>query len=94
MHLPSILKRLVKIEIKSDSAMTTFIYTLTDERIVTKNNTNNVQEGHYIRVSSDDARHTIEGVVSSVTHVISKRHNGNGLERSTHDIEIEIKPKL
>lgn len=78
----------------ANKAMTTFIYILTDERIVTKNNMNNVQEGHYIRVSSDNARHTIEGVVSSVTHVISKRHNRNGLERSTHDIEIEIRPKL
>lgn len=86
MRLPSILKRLVKIEIKSDSAMTTFIYTLTDERIVTKNNTNNVQEGHYIRVSSDDARHTIEGVVSSVTHVISKRHNGLAVWREARMI--------
>lgn len=90
----SIYARNVSDNLIASKAMTTFIYTLTDERIVTKNNTNNVQKGHYIRVSSDDARHTIEGVVSSVTHVISKRHNRNGLERSTHDIEIEIRPKL
>lgn len=90
----SISVRNVSDNLIASKAMTTFIYTLTDECIVTKNNTNNVQKGHYIRVSSDDAIHTIEGVVSSVTHVINKRHNGNGLERSTHDIEIEIRPRL
>lgn len=74
--------------------MTTFIYTLTDERITTKNNTNNVSEGHRIRVVSDDMLHTIQGVVGRITHVIRKRHNHDGLERSTHDIEIEIEPEL
>ena len=73
--------------------MTTFIYTLTDERITTKNNTNNVQEGHHIKVVSDETLHPIQGIVSKVTHIISKRHNNNGLERSTHDIEIEIDPE-
>ena len=34
--------------------MTEFIYTLTDERVTTKNNTNNVQKGDHIRIESDD----------------------------------------
>lgn len=72
--------------------MTEFIYTLTDERITTKNNTNNVQKGHYICVESDDTLHSIQGIVSNVRHIIRKRHNNNGLERSTHDIIIEIEP--
>lgn len=73
--------------------MTEFIYTLTDERVKMKNNMNNVQEGHYIKVSSDDIVHSISGVVEKVTHIISQHHNSNGLERSTHDIVIEIKPE-
>ena len=39
--------------------MTTFIYTLTDEKIVMKNNMNNVQEGHYIKVTSDNNLHSM-----------------------------------
>lgn len=73
--------------------MTEFIYTLTDERVKMKNNMNNVQEGHHIKVSSDDMVHSISGIVGKVTHVISQNHNGNGLERSTHDIVIEIEPE-
>lgn len=72
--------------------MTEFIYTLTDERVTTKNNTNNVQKGDYIRIESDDMPHIIQGIVNKTTHVIKKRYNNNGLERSTHDIVIEIGP--
>lgn len=74
--------------------MTTFVYTLTDEKIVMKNNMNNVQEGHYIKITSDNNLHSISGIVGKITHLISQHHNKNGLERSTHDLVIEIKPKL
>ena len=73
--------------------MTEFIYTLTDERVTTKNNTNNVRKGDHIRIESDDMPHDILGIVGEVRHVIKKRHNNNGLERSTHDIIIEIEPE-
>lgn len=72
--------------------MTTFIYTLTGEEVTTKNNTNNVHEGQHITISCDDGQH-IMGIVSSVSHVIRKWENVNGLERSTHDIVIKIDPE-
>lgn len=72
--------------------MTEFIYTKTDERVITKNNTNGVQKGDYIEVESDDGLTNFEGRVSNVRHFIRKWHNKNGLERSTHDIQIEIEP--
>ena len=72
--------------------MTRFIYPLTGETIEMKNNINNIQKGHYIRVSTDDSLRPISGVVDVVRHVVNQHHNGNGLERSTHDIEIIINP--
>lgn len=76
-----------------EEKMTEFIYTLTDERVTTKNNTNNVQKGDYIHIESEDMFHSIDGIVSKVKHYIRKHYNNNGLERSTHDIIIEIEPE-
>ena len=70
--------------------MTEFIYLKTDERVTTKNNTNNVSVGDKIEIIEDDGITHLFGKVKSVSHVIIKRHNKQGLERSTHDIKIEI----
>ena len=73
--------------------MTTFIYTLTDERVKIKNNVNNIQEGHHVSVVSEELMHPISGVVSRVTHCICQHFNKEGYERDTHDIVIEIDPE-
>lgn len=72
--------------------MTEFIYTLTDERIKTKNNVRDIAEGDHIHLSSDEMPFSMIGIVGKIIHIIDKRHNGNGNERSTHDIVVEINP--
>lgn len=60
--------------------------------ITTKNNMNNVMVGNKIEV--DDHEYIkIVGVVKDVTHLVSKWSNKQGLERSTHDIVIDIDDK-
>ena len=71
--------------------MTEFIYLRTDERVTTKNNVNNLHIGDYLKVKCDDGISCFEGVVENIEHEIRKWHNGNGLERSTHDIKIVIR---
>lgn len=60
--------------------------------ITTKNNMNNVIVGNKIEVNEDD-KTKIVGVVSDVVHIVNKWHNHQGLERSTHDIIINIDDK-
>lgn len=71
--------------------MTEFRSINTGEFITTKNNMNNVQPGHYIEVNKTNGKTAnITGIVKSVNHIVNVWHNSQGLERSSHDIEIVI----
>lgn len=69
--------------------MTYFKNTDGTKEITTKNNTNNVSKGDFLKLINEDGTY-LKGVVENVSHIVSKWHNTQGLERSTHDIVIVI----
>ena len=60
--------------------------------ITTKNKMNNVMVGNKIKVE-DNAGNKIAGIVVDVVHRVYKWENHQGLERSTHNIVIDIDDK-
>lgn len=69
--------------------MTYFKNTDGTKEITTKNNTNNVSKGDFLKIINEDGSY-MQGTVERVSHVVSIWHNAQGLERSTHDIVITI----
>lgn len=59
------------------------------KEITTKNNTNNVSKGDFLKIINEDGTY-MQGKVVEVSHVVSIWQNAQGLERSTHDIVIVI----
>ena len=59
------------------------------KEITTKNNTNNVSKGDFLKIINEDGAY-MKGTVEKVSHVVRIWHNHQGLERSTHDIVIMI----
>lgn len=70
--------------------MTEFKGIRSGKSITTKNNMNNVMAGNIIEVDEDNGETKITGTVRDVVHIVSKWHNNQYLERSTHDIIINI----
>lgn len=69
--------------------MTYFKNTDGTKEITTKNNTNNVSKGDFLKIMNENGTY-MQGTVEQVSHVVSVWHNAQGLERSTHDIVIVI----
>lgn len=69
--------------------MTYFKNTDETKEITTKNNTNNVSKGDFLKILNEDGTY-MQGKVVEVSHVVSIWQNAQGLERSTHDIVITI----
>ena len=69
--------------------MTYFKNTDGTKEITTKNNTNNVSKGDYLKVINEEGTY-MKGTVEKVLHIVEKWNNNQGLERSTHDIVIMI----
>ena len=69
--------------------MTYFKNTDGTKEITTKNNTNNVSKGDFLKLINEDGAY-MQGTVEYVSHVVSIWQNAQGLERSTHDIVIVI----
>lgn len=59
------------------------------KEITTKNNTNNVSKGDFLKIINEDGMY-MQGKVVEVSHVVSIWQNAQGMERSTHDIVIVI----
>lgn len=59
------------------------------KEITTKNNTNNVSKGDFLKIMNEEGTY-MKGTVEKVLHVVDIWHNNQGLERSTHDIVITI----
>lgn len=57
--------------------------------ITTKNNTNNVSKGDFLKIMNENGTY-MQGTVEQVSHIVSIWQNAQGLERSTHDIVITI----
>lgn len=73
--------------------MTEFRGITSGKTITTKNNMNNVMVGNKIEIDENNGETKIVGIVKDVTHLVSKWRNRQGLERSTHDIIIDIDDK-
>lgn len=73
--------------------MTEFRGIISGKIITTKNNMNNVMVGNKIEIDENNGETKIVGVVKDVVHLVSKWKNHQGLERSTHDIIIDIDDK-
>ena len=73
--------------------MTEFRGISSGKTITTKNNMNNVMVGNKIEVDEDNGKIKIAGIVKDVVHLVSKWKNHQGLERSTHDIIIDVEDK-
>ena len=73
--------------------MTEFRVIISGKTITTKNNINNVMVGNKIEIDENNGETKIVGVVKDVVHLVSKWKNHQGLERSTHDIIIDIDDK-
>lgn len=69
--------------------MTFFKNTNGTKEITTKNNTNNVSKGDFLKIMNENGTY-MQGTVEQVSHVVSIWQNAQGLERSTHDIVITI----
>lgn len=73
--------------------MTEFRGITSGQTITTKNNMNNVMVGNKIEIDENNGEIKIIGVVKDVVHLVSKWKNHQGLERSTHDIIIDVDDK-
>ena len=73
--------------------MTEFRGITSGKTITTKNNMNNVMVGNKIEIDENNGEIKIIGVVKNVVHLVSKWKNHQGLERSTHDIIIDVEDK-
>ena len=73
--------------------MTEFKGISSGKTVTTKNNINNVKIGDKIEVTEGNDKNKIIGTVSDICHLVSKWNNHQGLERSTHDIIIDIDDK-
>ena len=73
--------------------MTAFRCITSGKTITTKNNMNNVMVGNKIEIDENNGETKIVGVVKDVVHLVSKWKNHQGLERSTHDIIIDVDDK-
>ena len=73
--------------------MTEFRGITSGDIITTKNNMNNVMIGNKIEIDENNGETKIVGVVKDVIHLVSKWKNHQGLERSTHDIIIDVDDK-
>ena len=73
--------------------MTEFRGIISGKIITTKNNMNNVMVGNKIEIDENNGETKIVGIIKDVTHLVSKWRNHQGLERSTHDIIIDIEDK-
>lgn len=73
--------------------MTEFRGISSGKTVTTKNNMNNVKIGDKIEVTEGTDKNKIVGIVSDICHLVSKWNNHQGLERSTHDIIIDIDDK-
>lgn len=73
--------------------MTEFRGITSGQTITTKNNINNVMVGNKIEIDENNGENKIVGVVKDVIHLVSKWKNHQGLERSTHDIIIDVDDK-
>ena len=73
--------------------MTEFRGITSGDIITTKNNMNNVVVGNKIEIDENNGETKIVGVVKDVVHLVSKWKNHQGLERSTHDIVIDVDDK-
>ena len=73
--------------------MTEFRGITSGKTITTKNNMNNVMVGNKIKIDENNGKNKIVGIVKDVVHLVSKWYNHQGLERSTHDIIIDIDDK-
>ena len=71
--------------------MTEFRGIRSGKTITTKNNMNNVMVGNRVEINEDNGKTMIIGIVTSVEHIVSKWHNKECLERSTHDLIINVK---
>lgn len=54
---------------------------------------NNVMVGNKIEIDENNGETKIVGTVKDITHLVSKWKNHQGLERSTHDIIIDVEDK-
>lgn len=73
--------------------MTEFRGITSGKAITTKNNMNNVMVGNKIEIDENNGETKIVGIVKDVTHLVSKWKNHQDLERSTHDIIIDVEDK-
>lgn len=73
--------------------MTEFRGITSGKIITTKNNMNNVMVGNKIEIDENNGEVKIVGIVKDVVHLVSKWRNHQGLERSTHDIIIDVEDK-
>ena len=73
--------------------MTEFRGITSGQTITTKNNMNNVVVGNKIEIDENNGETKIVGIVKNVVHLVSKWRNHQGLERSTHDIIIDVDDK-
>ena len=73
--------------------MTEFRGITSGQTITTKNNMNNVMVGNKIEIGENNGETKIVGIVIDVVHLVSKWKNHQGLERSTHDIIIDVEDK-
>ncbi len=73
--------------------MTEFRGITTGKTIITKNNMNNIMVDNKIEIDDNNGETKIVGIVKDVVHLISKWRNNQGLERSTHDIIIDVEDK-
>lgn len=69
--------------------MTYFKNTNGTKEITTKNNTNNVSKGDFLKIMNENGTY-MQGTVEQVAHIVDIWQNAQGLERSTHDIVITI----
>lgn len=70
--------------------MTEFRGITSGKTITTKNNMNNVMVNNKIEINENYGETKIVGVVKDVVHLVSKWRNYQGLERSTHNIIIDV----
>ena len=73
--------------------MTEFRGISSGQIITTKNNMNNVMVGNKIEIDENNGKTKIVGIVKDVVHLVSKWKNHQCLERSTHDIIIDVEDK-
>lgn len=73
--------------------MTEFRGITSGQTITTKNNMNNVMIGNKIEINENNGETKIVGIVKDVVHLVSKWKNHKGLERSTHNIIIDVEDK-